>query len=168
MVASCAGPRSLGDRVPGKLFGMQRHAAAGVLAVLIALAAACGGGGDGGAPKLPAADVKGRAARFAECARKSQYEVVVPKPPNERADFLHQEGYEFAEVDLEEQPLLFFAAIVDFFPSASDATRARERIASSFFATPVRIKTVVVQYTDEPGTAKRKRVEAVVVGCLRG
>jgi hypothetical protein len=170
MVASCAGPRSLRDRVPGKLYGMQGRAAAVVLAVLTALTAACGGdGGDGGAAKLPAADVNGRAAQFAECARKSNYEVVVPKPPNERADFLHQEGYEFAEVDLEEQPLLFFAAIVDFFPSASDATRARERIASSFFGlTPERVKTVVVQYTDEPGTAKRKRVEAVVVGCLRG
>lgn len=141
-----------------------------VVAALMAFVAACGGGaGDGRASKLPAADVRGRATRFAECARKSRYEVVLPRPPNERADFLRQEGFEFAEVDLEEPPLLFFAAIVDFFPSRSDATRAREKIGASLFGpTPVRRKDVVVAYTDEPGTSKRKRVEAVVVGCLRG
>jgi CBS domain-containing protein len=167
--ASSAGPRSLRDGHAGKLFGMPDRAVGVVTTVLIALAVACGGnGGDGRPSKLPATDVKGRATRFAECARKSRFEVVVPKPPNERAEFLRQEGFEFAEVDLEEPPLLFFAAIVDFFPSRSDATRARDRIGASLFGpSPVRIKDVVVQYTDEPETSKRKRVENVVVGCLR-
>jgi hypothetical protein len=32
----------------------------------------------------------------------------------------------------------------------------------------VQQKDVVVHYTDEPETAKRKTVEAVVLGCLRG
>jgi hypothetical protein len=150
--------------------GVMRGRAAGVVITALMTLAACGGnGGQGGGSKLPAADVQGRAARFAACAKKSRFEVVRPKPPNERADFLHQEGFEFAEVDLEEQPLLFFAAIVDFFPSRSQAARARDRIGSSLFGpSPVRMKDVVVAYTDEPGTSKRKRVEAVVVGCLRG
>jgi hypothetical protein len=149
---------------------MHGRAAAIVVTALLTMAVGCGGdGGNDRAAKLPAADVKGRAARFAECARKSRYEVVVPRPPNERADFLRQEGFEFAEVDLEEPPLLFFAAIVDFFPTRSDATRARDRIGASVFGpSPVRIKDVVVQYTDEPETSKRKQVEEVVVGCLRG
>jgi hypothetical protein len=114
---------------------MPKSRVALLVAVLTALAAAaCGGNGDdGGVSRLPASDVKGRAGRFAECAKKSRYEVVLPKPPNERTDFLRREGFEFAEVDLEEQPLLFFAAIVDFFPSRSDATRARERIGASLF-----------------------------------
>jgi hypothetical protein len=149
---------------------MQRRAGVVLLAVLMALTAACGGNGgdDGGASKLPAADVEGRAAAFAACARESDYEVVRPKPPNERADFLHGEGFEFAEVDLEEPPLLFFSAIVDFFPSRSDATRARDRIASSFFgSSTVREGSVVVHYTDDPETPKRRMVEDVVNRCLR-
>jgi hypothetical protein len=94
--------------------------------------------------------------------------VVRPQPPNERADFLHEEGFEFAEVDLEEPPPLFFAAIVDFFATRSDATRARERIAS-LFAGPstVRRNDVVVHHTDDPGTPERRQVERVVNGCLR-
>jgi hypothetical protein len=149
---------------------MPGRATAVVIATLMTLAAACGGdGGTDSGSMPPAADVKGRAARFAECARESQFEVALPKPPNERTDFLRQEGFEFAEVDLEEQPLLFFAAIVNFFPSRSEATRARDRIGASLFGpTPVRMKDVVVAYTDEPGTAKRKQVEAVVVDCIRG
>jgi hypothetical protein len=148
---------------------MSGRAVAVLTAAVITVAAGCGGSDEGGDPKLPAADVQGRAARFAECAKKSPFEVVRPKPPNERTDFLHEEGFEFAEVDLEEQPLLFFAAIVDFFPSRSQAARARDSIGSSLFGPSlVRTKNVVVAYTDEPGTSKRKRVEAVVVGCLRG
>jgi hypothetical protein len=148
---------------------MPGRATAAVIAALMTSAAACGDGDKGSGSKLPAADVNGRAARFAECAKESEFEVVLPKPPNERTDFLRQEGLEFAEVDLEEQPLLFFAAIVNFFPSRSDATRARDRIGSSLFGpSPVRIKDVVVAYTDEPGTSKRKQVEKLVVGCLRG
>jgi hypothetical protein len=149
---------------------MRGRAVGVAITAAMALAAACGGNGDqGGGSKVPAADVQGRAARFAECAKKSRFEVVRPKPPNERTDFLHQEGFEFAEVDLEEQPLLFFAAIVDFFPSRSQAGRARDSIGSSLFGpSPVRLKNVVVAYTDEPGTSKRRRVEGVVVGCLRG
>jgi hypothetical protein len=81
--------------------------------------------------------------------------------------FLRDEGFEFAEVDLEERPLLFFAAIVDFFPSRSDAAKARDRIGESFFGSAVQIKNVVVLYTDEPGTSKRKKVEKVVKDCLR-
>jgi hypothetical protein len=113
---------------------MLGRAVVAAVAALMTLAAACGGdGGDGGssARKPRAGDVAARADRFATCARKSDYEVVRPKPPNERADFLHEEGFEFAEVDLEEPPLLFFSAIVDFFLSRSEATRARERIGSS-------------------------------------
>jgi hypothetical protein len=141
-----------------------------MMVTFMILGAGCGGdGSDDSRSKLPASDVNGRAARFAGCARKSEYEVVRPKPPNERADFLHEEGFEFAEVDLEEQPLLLFAAIVDFFRSRSDASRARDRIGASLFGpSPVRMKDVVVAYTDDPGTSKRKQVEKVVVGCLRG
>jgi hypothetical protein len=150
---------------------MLGRAVVAAVAALMTLAAACGGdGGDGGssARKPRAGDVAARADRFATCARKSDYEVVRPKPPNERADFLHEEGFEFAEVDLEEPPLLFFSAIVDFFPSRSEATRARERIGSSLAGpSTVRRGDVVVHYTDDPGTPKRKQVEEVVNGCLR-
>jgi hypothetical protein len=94
--------------------------------------------------------------------------VVRRKPPNERADFLHEEGFEFAEVDLEEQPLLFFAAIVDFFPSRADATRATDSIGSSLAGpSTVQKNTVVVHYTDDRGTPKQQKVEAVVNDCLR-
>ena len=144
---------------------------AGVIVVaLLTAAVGCGGSGDGSSsgPKPRAGDVTARAAQFAECARKSEYRVVRPKPPNERADFLHEEGFEFAEVDLEEQPLLFFAAIVDFFPSRSDATRARDSIGSSLAGpSTVQKNDVVVHYTDDPGTPKRQKVEAVVNDCLR-
>jgi len=145
---------------------------AGVIVVVALLTGAvgCGGGGDGSSstPKPRAGDVTARAAQFAECTRKSEYRVVRPKPPNERADFLHEEGFEFAEVDLEEQPLLFFAAIVDFFPSRSDATRARDSIGSSLAGpSTVQKNDVVVHYTDDPGTPKRQKVEAVVNDCLR-
>jgi hypothetical protein len=147
---------------------------AGVIVVVALLTAAvgCGASGDDNSskpkPKPRAADVTARAAQFAECVRKSDYRVVRPKPPNERADFLHEEGFEFAEVDLEEPPLLFFAAIVDFFPSRSDATRARDSIGSSLAGpSTVRKNDVVVHYTDDPGTPKRKKVEAVVNNCLR-
>jgi hypothetical protein len=145
---------------------------AGVIGVvaLLTVAAGCGGGGDESSskPKPLAGDVTAKAAQFAGCARKSDYKVVRPKPPNERADFLHEKGFTFAEVDLEEPPLLFFAAIVDFFPNRSDATRAKERIGSSL-AGPSTVQTndVVVHYTDDPGTPKRQKVEAVVNGCLR-
>ena len=72
-------------------------------------------------------------------------------------------------MDLEEPPLLFFAAIVDFFPDRSQASRARDKIASSLFGPPpVQLKDVVVHYTDEPETPKRQQVEAIVAGCLRG
>jgi hypothetical protein len=151
---------------------MLGRAVVAAVAALMTLAAACGGdGGDGGGgdARLPARDVEGSADRFAACARKSDYEVVRPKPPNERADFLHDEGFEFTEVDLEEPPLLFFSAIVDFFPSRSAATRARERIASSLAGpSTVRRGDVVVHYTDDPGTPRRTQVEKVVNGCLRG
>jgi hypothetical protein len=148
---------------------MSGRAVAVLTAAVITVAAGCGGSGGDSDPKVPAGDVKKRAARFAECAKKSPFEVVVPRPPNERTDFLHQEGFEFAEVDLEEQPLLFFAAIVDFFPNRSQASRARDKIAtSSFGPPPVRLKDVVVSYTDEPETPKRRQVEEVVVGCLPG
>lgn len=145
---------------------------AGVIVVVALLTAAvgCGASGDDNSskPKPRAGDVTARAAQFAECVRKSDYRVVRPKPPNERADFLHEEGFEFAEVDLEEPPLLFFAAIVDFFPSRSDATRARDSIGSSLAGpSTVRKNDVVVHYTDDPGTPKRKKVEAVVNDCLR-
>jgi hypothetical protein len=147
---------------------MRGREAAVVITALMTLAVACSNGGQAGASTVPAAGVQERASRFAKCAKKSPYEVVRPKPPNERAYFLRDEGFEFAEVDLEERPLLFFAAIVDFFPSRSDAARARDRIGASLFGpSPVRIKDVVVQYTDEPGTSKRKKVEKVVKRCLR-
>jgi hypothetical protein len=147
---------------------MRGREAAVVITALMALVAACSNGGPAGASKISGGGVQERASRFAKCAKKSQYEVVRPKPPNERASFLRDEGFEFAEVDLEERPLLFFAAIVDFFPSRSDAARARDRIGASLFGpSPVRIKDVVVQYTDEPGTSKRKKVEKVVKSCLR-
>jgi hypothetical protein len=144
---------------------------AGVIVVvaLVTAAAGCGGNGDDSSskPKPRAGDVAARAAQFAECAEKSDYRIVRPKPPNERADFLHEEGFEFAEVDLEEQPLLFFAAIVDFFPSRSDATRASESIGSSLAGpSTVRKNDVVVHYTDDAGTPKRRKVEAVVNDCL--
>ena len=122
----------------------------------------------GGASKPDASDVQKRARRFAACAKKSDYKVVRPTPPNERADFLHEEGFTFSEVDLEERPLLFFSAVVDFFPSRSDATRAKESVASSLAGpSTVRKKEVVVHYTDDPETPKRKKVEGVVNGCLR-
>jgi len=124
------------------------------------------GGGSGSKPEPT--DVGGRTARFAACARKSDYKVVRPKPPNERADFLHDDSFTFAEVDLEEPSLLFFTAIVDFFPNRADATRAKERIASSL-AGPSTAQNgdVVVHYTDDPGTPKRTKAEGVVNGCLR-
>jgi hypothetical protein len=145
---------------------------AGVIVVVAFVTAAvgCGGSGDSSSsrPRSRAGDVTTRAARFAECAKKSDYRVVRPKPPNERADFLHEEGFAFAEVDLEEPPLLFFAAIVDFFPSRSDASRARDSIGSSLAGpSTVRKNDVVVHYTDDPGTPKRQKVEAVVNDCLR-
>jgi hypothetical protein len=149
---------------------MPGRAAVIVVVALLTVAASCGGSGGGGSskPKPRAGDVTARAEQFAQCAKKSEYKVVRPKPPNERADFLHEEGFEFAEVDLEEQPLLFFAAIVDFFPSRSDATRARESIGSSLAGpSTVRKNDVVVHYTDDPGTPKRQKVEAVVNDCLR-
>jgi hypothetical protein len=147
---------------------MSGRAMAALVGTLVTVAAACGGG-DGGSSKPGAADVQKRAARFAQCAKKSPFVVVVPKPPNERTDFLRGDGFDFAEVDLEERPLLFFSAIVDFFPSRSQAARARDKIAASLFGPPpVHQKDVVVHYTDEPETAKRKTAEAVVLGCLRG
>lgn len=146
---------------------MSGRAVAALVGALVTIAAACGGG-DGGGSKVATGDVKKRAARFADCAKKSPFEVVLPRSPNERAEFLRKDGFDFAEVDLEERPLLFFAAIVDFFPSRSEAARARDKIAASLFGPPpVQQKDVVVHYTDEPETPKRKRVEAVVVGCLR-
>jgi hypothetical protein len=148
---------------------MRGRAAAVVVTTLMTLVAArVSTGGHAGASKVPAAGVQERASRFAKCAKKSAYEVVRPKPPNERAYFLRDEGFEFAEVDLEERPLLFFAAIVDFFPSRSDAEKARDRIGASLFGpSPVQIKNVVVLYTSEPGTSERKKVEKVVKSCLR-
>ena len=145
---------------------------AGVVGVvaLLTVAAGCGGGGDGSSSKSKplSGDIAARATQFAGCARKSDYKVVRPKPPNERADFLHEEGFSFAEVDLEEPPLLFFSAIVDFFPNRSDATRARDSIGSSLAGpSTVRKNDVVVHYTDDPGTPKRQKVEAVVNDCLR-
>lgn len=141
------------------------------LALLVALAApfaACGGddGGSNGS-EAKSTDVGGRAARFATCARKSDYKVLRPKPPNERTDFLRGEGFPFAEVDLEEPPLLFFTAIVDFFPNRSDAGRARERIESSLAGpSTVQKGNAVVHYTDDPGTPKRTKAEGVVNRCL--
>jgi hypothetical protein len=151
---------------------MPGRADAVVIVVLLGLVGACGGGGNGDGDnarvsKLPAGDMAERADQFAECARRSGYEVFRPEPPNERADFLHGEGFEFAEVDLEEPPLLFFAAVVDFFPNRSQAVRARERIESSLaWPSTVRRGDVVVHYTDDPGMPKRAQVEEVVNGCL--
>lgn len=142
------------------------------LALLVALAAplaACSGDDDpssGSEPKP--ARVARQAARFAACARQSDYKVVRPKPPNERADFLHEDGFTFAEVDLEEPPLLFFTAIVDFLPNRADAARAKERIASSLAGpSTVQNGNVVVHYPDDPGTPKRTNAERIVNGCLR-
>ena len=148
---------------------MLARAGLALFLVLAAPVAACGGddGGEGGS-KPTAADVEGRAARFARCARRSDYRVVQPAPPNERADFLHGEGFTFAEVDLEEPPMLFFTAIVDFFPNRADAARARERIASSLAGpSTVRKGNAVVHYTDDPGTPERGKAEGVVNDCLR-
>jgi hypothetical protein len=148
---------------------MLARAGLALLVILAAPFAACGGddgGGSGSKPK--ATGVQTRAARFASCARKSDYKVVRPEPPNERADFLHEEGFTFAEVDLEEPPVLFFTAIADFFPSRADATRAREQIASSLAGpSTVQKGSVVVHYTDDPGTPKRTKAEGVVNDCLR-
>src|SRR5262245_53986416 len=123
------------------------------LVMLVALTvpfAACSGDGwdssEGSKPNA-GADLEGRAARFASCARKSDYEVVQPEPPDERADFLHGEGFTFAEVDLEEPPSLFFSAIVDFFPSRADASRAEDRIASSLAGPSTVQKGSVVVHT---------------------
>jgi hypothetical protein len=142
----------------------------GVVAVVALLSVASGcGGGDGGSSKSKprSGDVTARAAQFAECAGRSDYKVVRPKPPNERADFLREEAFTFAEVDLEEPPLLFFSAIVDFFASRSDAARAKEKIGSSLAGPSTEQKNdVVVHYTDDPGTPKRQQVEDVVNGCL--
>jgi hypothetical protein len=141
--------------------------------LLIALAApfaACGGddGSSSGGTTPKSTDVEGRAARFASCARKSDYKVVRPEPPNERADFLRGEGFTFAEVDLEEPPVLFFTAIADFFPSRAEAGRAKERIASSLAGpSTVQKDSVVVHYTDDPGTPERAKAEGVVNDCLR-
>jgi hypothetical protein len=149
---------------------MLARAGVALLVAVAAPLAACGGdGGSGGSSsKSKATDVEGRAARFATCARKSDYRVVRPAPPNERADFLHGEGFTFAEVDLEEPPVLFFTAIVDFLPSRADASRAKERIASSLAGpSTVQKGSVVVHYTDDPGTPKRKKAEGVVNRCLR-
>ena len=91
-----------------------------------------------------------------------------PEPPNERANFLHGEGFTFAEVDLEEPPLLFFIAIGNFFPNRADAGRANERIWSSLAGpSTVQKGDVVVHYTDDPGTPKRTKAEGVVDRCLR-
>jgi hypothetical protein len=139
-----------------------------VVVALLSVASGCGGGDDSSSNSKPrSGGVTARAAQFAACARMSDYRVVRPKPPNERTDFLHEAGFTFAEVDLEEPPLLFFSAIVDFFPSRSDAIRAKEKIGSSL-AGPSTVQTndVVVHYTDDPGTPKRQQVEDVVHRCL--
>lgn len=149
---------------------MLGRAGAPAIAVLLTLLVGCGGGDDGGGSgsKPEATDVQGTAARFAACARKSDYKIVRPEPPNERADFLHGEGFTFAEVDLEEPPALFFTAIVDFFPSRADARRGKVRIESSLAGpSTVQKNAVVVHYTDDPGTPKRAQAEAVVNDCLR-
>ena len=94
-----------------------RDAGAGVVVVVALLSVASCGGGEGGSSKSKprSGGVTAKAARFAECAGTSDYKVVRPEPPNERTDFLHEQGMTFAEVDLEEPPLLSFSAIVDFF-----------------------------------------------------
>jgi hypothetical protein len=161
--------------VPGKLLGHRRWEVVmpgrpGVVVVvaLLSVASACGGGdGSSSTSKPRPGSVTARAAQFAGCAAASDYKVVRPKPPNERTDFLHEAGFTFAEVDLEEPPLLFFSAIVDFFPSRSDATRAKEKIGSSLAGpSTVQENDVVVHYTDDPGTPKRQQVEDIVNRCL--
>ena len=147
---------------------MPGRAGVVVVVALLSVASGCGGGdGDSSKSKPRSGDVTAKAAQFAGCTRRSTYGVVRPKPPNERTDFLHEDGLTFAEVDLEEPPLLFFSAIVDFFPSRSDATRAKEKIGSSLAGpSTVQEKDVVVHYTDDPGTPKRQQVEDVVNRCL--
>ena len=147
---------------------MPGRAGVVVVVALLSVASGCGGGdGDSSKSKPRSGDVTAKAAQFAGCTRRSTYRVVRPKPPNERTDFLHEDGFTFAEVDLEEPPLLFFSAIVDFFPSRSDATRAKEKIGSSLAGpSTVQEKDVVVHYTDDPGTPKRQQVEDVVNRCL--
>jgi hypothetical protein len=143
---------------------------AGVVAIVAMLSVASGcGGGDGGSSKSKprSAGVAARAAQFAACAGTSDYKVARPKPPNERTDFLHEQGFTFTEVDLEEPPLLFFSAILDFFPNRSDATRAKEKIGSSLAGPSTEQQSeVVVHYTDDPGTPKRQQAEDVVNRCL--
>jgi hypothetical protein len=148
---------------------MLARAGLALLVVLAAPLAACGGDDGSGSGSTPGpTDLEGRAGRFAACVRKSDYKVVRPQPSNERADFLHDAGFTFAEVDLEEPPLLFFTAIVDFFPSRAAARRAKERIASSLAGpSTVQKDDVVVHYTDDPGTPKWTKAEAVVDDCLR-
>jgi hypothetical protein len=147
---------------------MPGRAGVVVVVALLSVASGCGGGeGSSSKSKPRSGGVTARAAKFAACARVSDYRVVRPKPPNERTDFLHEAGYTFAEVDLDEPPLLFFSAIVDFFPSRSDATRAKEKIGSSLAGrSTVQDNEVVEHYTDDPGTSKRQQVEDVVNRCL--
>jgi hypothetical protein len=147
---------------------MPGRAGVVVVVALLSVASGCGGGDDSSSKSKPrSGGVTARAAQFAACARMSDYRVVRPKPPNERTDFLHEAGFTFAEVDLEEPGLLFFSAIVDFFPSRSDATRAKEKIGSSLAGpSTVQENDVVVHYTDDPGTPKRRQVEDVVNRCL--
>ncbi|HEV3135583.1 MAG TPA: hypothetical protein VG348_12865 [Acidimicrobiia bacterium] len=140
-----------------------------VVVAVLSVASGCGGGDGSSSKSRPrSGGVTARAAQFAACARTSDYRVVRPEPPNERTDFLHEAGFTFAEVDVEEPPLLFFSAIVDFFPSRSDATRAKETIGSSLAGpSTVQENDVVVHYTDDLGTPKRQAVEDVVNRCLR-
>lgn len=147
---------------------MPGRAGVVVVVALLSVASGCGGGdGDSSKSRPRSGDVTTKAAQFAGCARTSAYKVVRPEPPNERTDFLHENGFTFAEVDLEEPPLLFFSAIVDFFPSRSDATRAKGKIGSSLAGpSTVQENDVVVHYTDDPGTPKRQQVEDVVNRCL--
>ena len=147
---------------------MPMRAGVVVVVALLSVASGCGGGdGSSSKSKPRSGGVNARAAQFAVCAETSDYRVVRPKPPNERTDFLHEEGFTFAEVDVEEPPLLFFSAIVDFLPSRSDATRAKEKIGSSLAGpSTVQEDDVVVHYTDDPGTPKRQQVEDVVNRCL--
>ena len=144
---------------------MPGRAGVVVVVALLSVASGCGGGdGSSSKSKPRSGGVTARAAQFAGA---SDYKVVRPKPPNERTDFLHEAGFIFAEVDLEEPPLLFFSAIVDFFPSRSDTTRAKEKIGSSLAGpSTVQENDVVVHYTDDPGTPKRQQVEDVVNRCL--
>jgi hypothetical protein len=139
-----------------------------VVVAVLCVASGCGGGDGGSSESKPrSGGVAAKAARFAGCATTSDYKVVRPQPPNERTDFLHEQRITFAEVDLEEPPLLFFSAIVDFFPNRSDATRAKERIGSSLAGPSTEQRNdVVVHYTGDPGTPKRQQVEDVVNRCL--